>query len=128
MIQSIFHYSMHFLAIGIIAYFFDKDHWKQNWIILALTMLVDIDHIFASPLFDPNRCGIGFHPLHSQFAIACYVIAAVFLRKGIFKLIFIGLSFHMLTDFLDCLFTFYKCGTCYDNSALKQLIQLQTSN
>ena len=35
---------MHFLAIGIIAYFFDKKTWKQNWIILAVTMLVDIDH------------------------------------------------------------------------------------
>ncbi|WBL27435.1 DUF6122 family protein [Zunongwangia sp. HGR-M22] len=119
---------MHFLVIGIIAYFFDKKNWKHNWIILALTMLVDIDHIFANPLFDPHRCGIGFHPLHSQIAIIFYILGAVFLKKGIFKLIFIGLSFHMFTDFLDCLFTFYKCGSCYDDSALKQLIQINVSN
>ncbi|WP_262917456.1 DUF6122 family protein [Zunongwangia pacifica] len=122
MLQSIFHYSMHFLAIGFIAYFFDKKNWKQNWIILAATMLVDLDHVFASPVFDPHRCGIGFHPLHSQIAIICYILGAVFLKKGIFKLIFIGLCFHMLTDFSDCLWTFSKCGECYENSALKQLI------
>ena len=30
-----------------------------------LTMMVDLDHLIADPIFDPQRC-IGFHPLHSE--------------------------------------------------------------
>ncbi|WP_417885881.1 DUF6122 family protein [Zunongwangia sp.] len=128
MLQSIFHYSLHFLAVGIIAYFYDKKNWKKNWLLLIATMLVDIDHVFATPLFDAYRCSIGYHPLHSIYAIICYILGAIFLKKGIFKLICIGLCFHMLTDFIDCLWTFYKCGTCYESSALKQSIKKVVSN
>ena len=29
-------------------------------IIMALTVAVDFDHLLADPIFDPNRCGLGF--------------------------------------------------------------------
>ena len=35
-------------------------------------MLVDADHLLASPIFDPSRCSIGFHPLHTLPAMAVY--------------------------------------------------------
>ncbi len=37
-------------------------------------MLVDIDHLLATPVYDPNRCSIGFHPLHGFYPIALYVL------------------------------------------------------
>jgi hypothetical protein len=117
-LQTIVHYSLHFIAIGAIAYWVDKKHWKRNWLILLATMLVDVDHIFATPLFDPNRCGIGVHPLHSEAAIMVYILGVAFVRHKIFRLIFIGLLFHMLTDFIDCLWMFSHCEECYFSSEI----------
>lgn len=91
---------MHFLIPGIIAYVFFRKQWKKAWIIFALTMLVDVDHLLATPLFDPNRCSINFHPLHSYYAIALY---SVLLIPHKTRIIAIGLLFHMITDATDCL-------------------------
>ncbi|RKS56108.1 hypothetical protein BC962_1087 [Gillisia mitskevichiae] len=121
--QSVVHYSLHFLAIGIIAYLYDKKNWNQNWLILALTMLVDIDHIFATPLFDPNRCGIGYHPLHSGIPIFIYFAGMFLIKNRVLKLIFIGLFFHMITDFIDCLWMFSECNDCYLKSEFYNWIQ-----
>jgi len=69
--------------------------------IMILTMLVDLDHLLADPFYQEDRCSINFHPLHSYFAIAIYMIMT-FLRRP-FNIIGIGLLLHMLTDFIDCL-------------------------
>ncbi|OEY71800.1 DUF6122 family protein [Salegentibacter salarius] len=116
--QTFTHYFLHFIAIGAIAWFYDKKNWKRNWLILLATMAVDLDHVFATPLFDPMRCGIGYHPLHSHFAIIGYVLGVLFIKNKLLKLIFIGLLFHMLTDFIDCLWMFSKCGECYTSSEI----------
>lgn len=79
-------------------------------------MLVDIDHLLADPIYDPNRCSIGFHPLHTTPAILVY--AALFLvplmvgresgRKGlrpaawVLHLVGLGLLIHMALDGIDC--------------------------
>ena len=91
---------MHFLVPGAIAFLFFKSNWKKVWIIFILTMLVDLDHLMATPLFDASRCSINYHPLHSFYAIAVYMIL-LFIPKT--RIIAIGLLFHMLTDFIDCL-------------------------
>ena len=44
---------------------------------MLLTMVVDLDHLLATPVYDPDRCGIGFHPLHSSVAIGVYGILAL---------------------------------------------------
>lgn len=118
MLQSIVHYFLHFIAIGAIAYWYDQKNWKRNWLILGATMLVDLDHVFATPLFDPDRCGIGFHPLHSEIAILAYLLGVISFKNKILKLISIGLLFHILTDFIDCLWMFQKCGECYSSSEI----------
>ncbi|HKJ49008.1 MAG TPA: DUF6122 family protein [Christiangramia sp.] len=110
--QQIVHYSLHFLVIGIIAYLYDKENWLKYWAILAATMLVDLDHLVAVPIFDPERCGIGFHPLHTEIAITIYILGMIFVKHRIIRLIFIGLFFHMFTDFIDCIWTYSKCATC----------------
>jgi len=99
-IGDLLHYSLHFLAPGLIAWVFFRDRWKQVWLILLLTMLVDLDHLLATPIFDPNRCSIGFHPLHTLPAMVVYAGMLIFPKT---RIVGIGLLFHMLTDWIDCL-------------------------
>lgn len=98
-IRFITHYGMHFLIPGLIAFIFFKQHWKKVWILFILTMLIDLDHLIAIPIFDSTRCSINFHPLHTYYAIAFYFVL-LFLPKT--RIIAIGLLFHMFTDFVDC--------------------------
>ncbi len=63
-------------------------------------MLVDIDHVLATPIFQADRCSINFHPLHTYYAIGTYLIM-LFLSRP-YNLIGFGLCMHMLTDWIDC--------------------------
>ena len=65
------------------------------------TMIIDLDHLLANPIYQPDRCSINFHPLHSYYAITLY-IGMIFLKRPI-NIIGIGLFLHMATDYLDCL-------------------------
>ncbi len=94
------HYGLHFLFPGIIAWFFFREYWQKAWLLLLLTMLIDLDHLLASPVFDPNRCSINFHPLHTYIAGFCYLILLFFKKT---RIIAIGLVLHLLTDAIDCL-------------------------
>lgn len=102
--REIVHYFLH-LVFPFLAKIFWKDQWKKAYLILLSTMLVDLDHLFADPLFDPNRNSIGFHPLHTYPMIGLYFLGVIFL-KGNWKIIAAGLLFHMFTDFQD--FYFWK--------------------
>ena len=73
----------------------------KKWLILVSTMAVDLDHLLATPVYDPHRCSIGFHPLHTYPAIIVY---AMLLFPTKTRLIAIGLLIHMLLDYLDCIF------------------------
>lgn len=66
---------------------------------MAAMMIVDLDHLMAVPVFDPSRCGIGFHPLHSYIAIGVYIVLAVIPKTRLFGL---GLVIHMALDWVDC--------------------------
>ncbi len=100
--QTILHYSLHFLFPGIVGYTFFRECWKKAWIIMLATMLVDLDHLLASPIFNPMRCSIGFHPLHRIPAIMIYGLI-LFIPNKYAKIVGLGLLLHMLTDWLDCL-------------------------
>ncbi|MUP15591.1 hypothetical protein DWB61_11125 [Ancylomarina euxinus] len=101
-LQTITHYSLHLLFPGAIAWSFFRESWKKAWLIMLATMLVDLDHLLATPIFEAGRCSIGFHPLHSYYAIAIYFIMVFFPKV---RIVAIGLLLHMLTDFQDCLWT-----------------------
>jgi hypothetical protein len=98
-LQFLTHYSFHFLVPGLISWLFFRPIWKKAWLIMLCTMLVDADHLLATPIFDPDRCSIGFHPLHSEYAIACYLGLLCFKRT---RIVAVGLLWHMATDFQDC--------------------------
>jgi len=99
MLFPAFHIALHILIPGLIAILIFKDRWKQAWLIMALTMIVDLDHLLANPIYDPNRCSINFHPLHSYPAILLYIILAAFPKS---RLIGLGLLLHMGIDLTDC--------------------------
>ena len=101
-LQPVVHYSLHFLAPGLIAFLFFKDQWKRAWLIMIATMIVDADHLLADPIFSPGRCSIGYHPLHSSYAIAGYFVLLIFPKT---RIIAVGLLFHMFTDWQDCLWS-----------------------
>src|SRR5207247_8211928 len=71
------HLVLHAAIPGALALLFCRSHWKGTWLIMFSAMLVDLDHLLADPIYDPNRCGIGFHPLHTYPAIAAYVLLLV---------------------------------------------------
>lgn len=97
--DDLVHYGLHLLAPGLIAWVFFRKHWQRAWLIMLATMAVDLDHLLADPIFDPGRCSINFHPLHSYPAIGAYVILLL-PRKT--RIVAIGLLFHMFTDWQDC--------------------------
>ena len=99
-IRFITHYGMHFLVPGIIALFFLKKRWKIVWFIFLATMIIDIDHLWASPIFDSNRCSINFHFFHTTEAAIVY---AILLLPAKTRIMGIALLFHLLTDYVDCL-------------------------
>lgn len=100
-LQTVVHYSMHFLVPGAIAWVLFRPGWRSAWWVMVCTMAVDLDHLWAYPeIFAANRCSIGFHPLHSSFAIGVYVLLLLWPRA---RVVATGLLFHMLTDAQDCL-------------------------
>ncbi|PRP93016.1 hypothetical protein ENSA5_45770 [Enhygromyxa salina] len=115
------HIALHVAVPVVVALAFYRRHWMRAAVALIATMLVDLDHLLADPIYDPNRCSIGFHPLHTGPAIALYV--ALFTlplvlgqRAGREKidarglrgvglalhLVGLGLLIHMALDWADC--------------------------
>jgi hypothetical protein len=112
------HLALHLLVPVLVAWLFYRDRWRFVATVLIATMLVDIDHLLADPIYDPARCSIGFHPLHTLPAIAVYL--AMFLipvlvdkrRKAAdsvmkdgarwIHIIGLGLLIHMALDWSDC--------------------------
>ncbi|MCW8879649.1 MAG: DUF6122 family protein [Kangiellaceae bacterium] len=99
--RHMLHILLHFLIPAAVASLFYPKRRLEVWLILCATMLVDLDHLLADPIYDPNRCSINFHPLHSYWAIGLYVGLLIPAKT---RLIAIGLLIHMLLDWQDCHF------------------------
>lgn len=104
--QPLLHYFLHLIFPGVVAYAFYRPKWVKVYMIFLATMIVDADHLLASPVFDPCRCSIGFHPLHSYTACIIYIICLFFPKV---RVVGLGLLMHMLTDGIDCVASFYTC-------------------
>jgi len=94
------HLALHFTVPLLVAFLFFRENLKLSYLAMILTMLVDLDHLLASPIYDANRCSIGFHPLHQYWFIGIYLVMSFFSKT---KLIGVGLIIHMSLDALDCL-------------------------
>jgi hypothetical protein len=86
----------------LIAVMFFRPAWKASFLIMIAAMVVDLDHLWASPVYDAMRCSIGFHPLHGLLPILFYGVLC-FVPK--LRVLGIGLVIHMSLDSLDCMMT-----------------------
>ena len=98
--MAILHILLHFAIPATVAGVVYRDKWLTSWLVMMSAMIIDLDHLLANPIFDPNRCGIGFHPLHSTMAIIFYPLLLIVPKL---RLLGIGLLIHIGLDALDCL-------------------------
>ena len=97
---SVAHLALHAVAPGVVAVLFFRPRWRAAWGWMLVMMIVDVDHLLADPIYDPDRCSIGFHPLHSWPAIGAYAIS---LCVPVLRVFAAGLLVHMGVDGVDCL-------------------------
>ncbi|WP_241937926.1 DUF6122 family protein [Hymenobacter cyanobacteriorum] len=116
--QTLVHYTLHFLFPAVLALVFFPGMWPAAYLLMLATMLMDVDHLLAKPLFDPLRCSIGYHPLHSFYAIPVY---ALLLLLPAAQPVAVGLLFHLITDTIDCFWNFSHCHECYLRSRIHAL-------
>jgi hypothetical protein len=101
MIQTIAHYGCHLLLPLLVALIAYRKMWVTAFLIMLSGIFIDIDHLLANPVFDPNRCSINFHPFHSYLAIGIYILLLVPKKT---RLIGLGLVIHIIADLVDCSF------------------------
>lgn len=93
------HLVLHVLVPLLVARLAFRRYWRFAFAVMLGTMLVDIDHLLADPIYDPQRCSIGFHPLHKIELLPVYGVLALIPKT---RLIGLGLVIHMALDALDC--------------------------
>ena len=118
--EDLLHYFSHLALPVALAWLFFRSDWKRAALVMLLTMVVDLDHLLATPVFDPDRCSVGFHPLHNPWLFPLY-IGLMFFPRG-WRYAGIGLSLHMLTDFLLCVNLVHKCPSCLEGHRLEQFL------
>ena len=109
------HIVLHFLIPLLVAGVFYRSQWRYATMLMLGGMIIDLDHLLADPIYDPERCSIGFHPLHSEVAVVAYALllfaslphsigARVF---GAYRLpvnlLALGLIIHIVLDATDCI-------------------------
>lgn len=113
--RSIIHLLLHVVVPWLVAWFAASNNKVRFAFLLMLgTMAVDVDHLLATPIYQPDRCSILFHPLHQYWAFAIYggMLGWPVVLRGLNKAlnqwevtmgwIGAGLIIHMLLDGLDC--------------------------
>ena len=100
MVAFLAHYGTHFIVPIVVAYWGYRAQFRKTLLLLWAGIVIDLDHLLASPIFDPERCSIFFHPLHSSYAIGLYLLLLFFQKT---RLIGLACCIHMIADSLDCL-------------------------
>ena len=83
MTQGLIHYGLHFGLPLLVSVVFFRPIFIKAYGIMLLGLLIDLDHLLATPIFDPNRCSINFHPLHTYYAIVVYIVMTVLKKSRI---------------------------------------------
>ena len=98
--RTVLHLVLHALVPGAVAAVARPR--RPGWALLLMLAgwAVDVDHLLACPIYNPDRCSIGFHPLHRTAAQVVYLMLTAHPRTRWFGL---GLLIHMALDSVDCL-------------------------
>lgn len=111
-----FHIALHFIVPLLIAAVVYRRILWPAFVTMLGSMVIDLDHLLADPIYDPERCSIGFHPLHSSVAIGVWVALMVvslphpvgMVCFGVYRpwvnLFALGLLIHIALDWSDCIF------------------------
>ncbi|WP_373499570.1 DUF6122 family protein [Desulfococcus sp.] len=102
-LQAGLHIVLHFAVPALVARAAFREAFWKCWAVMTGVMVVDLDHLLANPVFDPDRCSIGFHPLHTVLAIGAYGLLAILPDSRLLRWAGIGLLIHMGLDGVDCL-------------------------
>ena len=98
--RSQLHLLLHVIVPAIVAFGLGRTEKLKALLIMLSAILLDLDHLFASPIYDPNRCSLDFHSLH-HYSIHPLYLAMCFHPKT--RWLGIGLLIHMALDGIDCL-------------------------
>ena len=96
------HLILHVAVPLVIALAIFGNAWLTPFLLLMLGMLIDVDHLLATPIYEAGRCSIGYHPLHQPLPILLYT-GLMFFKKT--RLVGLGLAIHILLDSVDCKMT-----------------------
>ena len=86
------------LAVAVIWY---RQTWQKAFLLLLSGLVIDLDHLWATPVYDPTRCSIGCHPLHGVIPIILYGLLFAVPKT---RIIGLGLLLHVGLDAIDCVF------------------------
>ena len=93
------HLLLHFLIPGLVAVAAYRHRFWVAYAWLMAGMIIDLDHLWAEPIYDATRCSVGFHPLHTGLFILGYLMLMAHPKT---RLLGIGLCIHIVLDSIDC--------------------------
>lgn len=98
--RAAFHLLLHAALPVALAWMVARPAWRRASLLLLAGWLIDLDHLVADPVYAPDRCSLGFHPLHTWPAALAY--GGLALPRPT-RLLGAGLLLHLALDGLDCL-------------------------
>lgn len=99
-LRPLVHLLLHAAVPLAVALVWFRPQWRCAWLWMLAGWLIDLDHLLADPVYVPDRCSLGFHPLHTAPAALAYALLTAWPRTRLFGL---GLLIHLGLDGLDCL-------------------------
>lgn len=104
LLQPTLHYAGHWFVPFAIGWLIWRENWLRAGLLIASANLIDLDHLLADPMFDPNRCSIGFHLLHGWIGAAIYAVM-IALRNAPWwvRALGVGALWHLAVDYGDCM-------------------------
>ncbi|MEM7079358.1 MAG: DUF6122 family protein [Pseudomonadota bacterium] len=93
------HLMLHFAVPLGVAWLTRGKAWLYPFLWMMAGMAIDLDHLLADPIYDPLRCSIGFHPLHTMLPMLLYIALLIPART---RWLGAGLCIHILLDSADC--------------------------
>ena len=100
--RFLIHYSAHLLVPFVLGRLFWRENWRKAGLLMLGTMIIDLDHLLSVPIYDPDRCGIGVHPLHS-FGAGLTYLGLLAVPSWKVRAVGTGCLWHLCTDAVDCL-------------------------
>ena len=101
LLRPILHYGGHFIVPFVFAWIVWRCDWKRFGAAMVGANIIDIDHLWAIPIFDPGRCSIGFHTFHGWEAGIVYLALLIVPRWWV-RAFGAGALWHLLVDAGDC--------------------------